>query len=382
MTYKSAFYKLLASFFAFTLTIGFAMAQSSDDSPENDIEKLSIDGPYVFRLPGGGLRVITVDAEKNIKDTTYSNIPEDLTFHVAAHDGSYPFDVSLHDFDRPEWNLPKSSKMFVMSDPHGRMDCFANVLIANKVIDRDLNWSFGRGHLVIIGDIFDRGDDATQIFWLVYKLEEEAAKAGGRLTFMLGNHETLVLMDDLRYTRDKYKVLAKELGMTYPALWSPDTELGRWLCTRNAMTKVGKSLFVHAGLSQSLLDRQLAIPEINTDITRGLYKKKAERKEVSEQVYFLFSNDGPIWYRGLVRDEEKYNPATSEQLDNILKFYDADRLFVGHTIFDDISTFYGKKVIAVNVDNKENMDAGRGRALLVKGKKMYVAGDGGIQRKL
>ena len=43
---------------------------------------------------------------------------------------------------------------------------------------------------MIIGDIFDRGKDVPQIFWLFYKLEEEAAKAGGHVSFMLGNHET------------------------------------------------------------------------------------------------------------------------------------------------------------------------------------------------
>lgn len=46
---------------------------------------------------------------------------------------------------------------------------------------------------MIIGDIFDRGKDVPQIFWLFYKLEEEAAKAGGHVSFILGNHEPMVL---------------------------------------------------------------------------------------------------------------------------------------------------------------------------------------------
>mgnify|MGYP000243614500 CR=1 FL=1 len=36
-----------------------------------------------------------------------------------------------------------------------------------------------------------------------YKLEEEAAKAGGHVSFMLGNHEPMVLANDLRYTKEK-----------------------------------------------------------------------------------------------------------------------------------------------------------------------------------
>ena len=38
---------------------------------------------------------------------------------------------------------------------------------------------------MVIGDIFDRGKDVPQIFWLFYKLEDEAAKAGGTVSFLL-----------------------------------------------------------------------------------------------------------------------------------------------------------------------------------------------------
>ena len=69
---------------------------------------------------------------------------------------------------------------------------------------------------MVIGDIFDRGKDVPQIFWLFYKLEDEAAKAGGTVSFLLGNHEPLVLANDLLYTKDKYKVLAQKLNMDYP----------------------------------------------------------------------------------------------------------------------------------------------------------------------
>ena len=43
------------------------------------------------------------------------------------------------------------------------------------------------------------------IFWLMYKLEQEAWEAGGVMTFMLGNHEEMVLRGNLKYTRSKYK---------------------------------------------------------------------------------------------------------------------------------------------------------------------------------
>lgn len=112
--------------------------------------------------------------------------------------------------------LSSGRQSFVMSDPHGRLDCVISLLQGNHIIDKDYKWSFGKNHLMIIGDIFDRGKDVPQIFWLFYKLEEEAAKAGGHVSFMLGNHEPMVLANDLRYTKEKYKILAEKLKMKYP----------------------------------------------------------------------------------------------------------------------------------------------------------------------
>ena len=65
------------------------------------------------------------------------------------------------------------------------------------MIDADYNWIFGTNQLVIIGDVFDRGVDVLPIYWLIYKLEKEAEDAGGKVTFLIGNHETMVLGNDL-----------------------------------------------------------------------------------------------------------------------------------------------------------------------------------------
>lgn len=104
-----------------------------------------------------------------------------------------------------------------------------SLLRGNNVIDKDYHWSFGASHLVVIGDIFDRGKDVPQIFWLFYKLEKEAADAGGHVSFLLGNHEPLVTANDLRYTKEKYKTLARKLGMDYPALFGRTQNLANGL---------------------------------------------------------------------------------------------------------------------------------------------------------
>lgn len=345
-------------------------------------EELSADGPYVIYEPDGRTRVISVDTKGRIIDTTYVSLPKDFTLHVVDHKGRYPFDVKLHPVKRPEWKYRQPEKVFVMSDPHGKLDCVISLLRGNGVIDKQLQWSFGKNHLVIIGDIFDRGKDVPQIFWLFYKLEKEAADAGGHVSFMLGNHEPMVLANDLRYTKGKYKELAKRLNMEYPRLFGENTELGKWLGTRNTMQTIGSNLYVHAGLGKEFYDHNLSIPTVNKEMSRALFMNKKERRALSPLTAFLYGNSGPIWYRGLVRTDPKYNPLPQDSLQMIMKRYNAEHIIVGHTIFKDISTFYGTKVIGVNVDNEENRKKKRGRALLIDRNTYFVVGDKGVVRKL
>lgn len=345
-------------------------------------DKLSGDGPYILYQPDGSTRVISVNKKGRITDKTYARLPENFSLRVTDHKGHYPFEVKLHPLKRPDWQYPRPEKIFVMSDPHGRLDCVISLLQGNGIINDKYQWNFGSNHLVIIGDIFDRGKDVLQIFWLFYKLEDEAAKAGGHVSFLLGNHEALVLSNDLRYTKDKYKQLAQKLGKEYPQLFGLDTELGRWLATRNTMQIIGTDLYVHAGLGKLFYDKDLSIPTVNEETSKALFMTKKERKALSPLTEFLYGNEGPIWYRGLVRTDEKYKPLDSNGLQDILKRYKVAHIIVGHTIFKDISTFYDGRVIGVNVDNKENQKKKLGRAVLIDGNAYYVVGDKGIQRKL
>lgn len=386
MTHKTSYINYFLVIFTLTLFSSGLMAGTPGlDGKKKDKhkkEELSVDGPYVLYQPNGKVRVISVDKNRQIIDTTYTALPKDFTLHVIDHKGRYPFDVKLHPIKRPEWNYRQPGKVFVMSDPHGKLDCVISLLQGNGIINDKYEWSFGNNHLVVIGDIFDRGKDVPQIFWLFYKLEEEAARAGGHVSFLLGNHEPLVLANDLRYTKGKYKLLAEKLGMEYPVLFSPNTELGKWLGTRNTMQVIGQDLYVHAGLGKDFYDLNLTIPTVNEEMSKALFMNKADRKALSPLSAFLYGNDGPIWYRGLVKTEPKYKPAAQDTLQMVMDRYKAKHIIVGHTIFEDISTFYNGKVIGVNVDNEENKKKKRGRALLIDNGNYYVVGDKGVQRKL
>ncbi len=356
--------------------------QLSSQETEGRESSFSADGPYILYETEGPTRVISVTAEGKVDEKEYESLPDGFGFEVVSHDGKHHFPVKLHKVERPEWNCPQPEKLFVMSDPHGNLDCVVSLLQANGVMDENYHWSYGKNQLVVNGDVFDRGDDVLQIFWLLYKLEEEAAEAGGRRDLFLGNQLPLVLMNDVRYTKPKYKQLADTLKVSYASLFSRSTELGHWLCTRNTMMRVGDNLFVHAGLSKQFYDEDLSIPTVNEQMSHGLYMRKADRKADSPLTYFLFGSYGPVWYRGMVKQDEKYHPLAADTLGMILRKYEAKRVIVGHTVFDDISTFYDNQVIAVNVDNLKNREAKRGRAILIENGQVFVVGDEGILRRL
>ncbi|MDY4751111.1 MAG: metallophosphoesterase [Prevotella sp.] len=352
-------------------------------SPDGNEKKLSADGPYiVYDSLGTGATITTVTTKGAVKQKHVKALPSDYSFTVNTSDCKHAFKVQLHNIVRPAWNHQMPARMLVTSDPHANFDCFFNLLNSSGVIDNDCNWTFGNAHLVIIGDVMDRGDDATAIFWLLYKLEAQAAKAGGAVHFLMGNHEPLVLMNDNRYTNAKYTLLSDTLGVSYNHFFSQHSELGRWISSHNTIERIGRNIFVHAGLSPDLYDTGLTIEEVNALMPTGLYKRKAERKATGKLAYMLHGSYGPIWYRGLVLTEEKYRPIKSDSLDMILNHFDADRIIVGHTIFDDISSFHEGRVIGVNVDNKANREEGRGRALLIENGVFWIVDDKGKMKKL
>ena len=195
----------------------------------NLCRKHPADGPYIVYDAEKGAYAATADKRGRVRVMPYGGGPVE----VRSSRGAYLFSVTPHVVERGPRELPQAPKLFVTSDLHGDFRSFETLLQAHGVIDDDCRWSYGNNQLAVIGDIFDRGYDVLPLLWLMYKLEQEAADAGGAAVLLLGNHEGMVLAGDVRYTRGKYLETARQLGMeNYRQLFSPDTELGRWLATR------------------------------------------------------------------------------------------------------------------------------------------------------
>jgi hypothetical protein len=155
---------------------------------------------------------------------------------------------------RPGVTFPHADTLYVMGDIHGEFDTLVAVLINAGVIGPDLGWAAGRKQLVVLGDMMGRGPDVTRVLWFLYGLERQARAAGGRVHIVLGNHEIMVMTEDLRYVGEKEDRLARLHGASYGRLFDPRRSLlGRWLVSKPGMIRIGDVLLAHGGVAPAQL---------------------------------------------------------------------------------------------------------------------------------
>ncbi|MEL1262852.1 metallophosphoesterase [Pseudoxanthomonas putridarboris] len=246
-----------------------------------------------------------------------------------------------------ETPLSSSTPLLVVADTHGEYEILARLLRKQGVIDDRLHWTFGTGHLAFLGDVFDRGAHQTEILWLIYELEAEAAAAGGAVHLLLGNHEAMVLRGDARYLNPKYVQTAQAFGApAYSELFGPQTLLGQWLSSKPAVLKLGDLLLLHGGISPELVDRDLSLGEINATV-RGVLDGTLDADR--ELPTFVMKSSGPLWYRGYFPMDDAPPKATQVDVDAALRHFGVEKILVGHTIVPAVTPLYGGKVIAVQV---------------------------------
>ena len=83
--------------------------------------------------------------------------------------------------------------------------------------------------------MFSRGFDMMPLLWLLYKLDFEAQQAGGKVHIIIGNLEAMNLKGDVRYVKQRYLDFCSNLGVDYSALFNTNSEIGRWLRTKNTI---------------------------------------------------------------------------------------------------------------------------------------------------
>ena len=299
--------------------------------------KLMIDdGPYISIIEKG-YKVRWIKQNK-LKTKKYKG---DLP--TEYHNLNFPLHIR-DDIKKEEPSIYADvSKIAAISDIHGQYDVMIKLFSENGIINEDLEWSFGDGHLVITGDIFDRGDQVTEILWFVYALEAQALKAGGKLHFLLGNHELMVLDGDDRYIHKKYRYTMALMNQLYRELFDPHTVLGEWLRSKHISIKINDIVFVHGGFSNQVLKYGISLDSMNQVFREDLIDQSSDAISQDSVLADLYFERGPLWYRGYATET-----FSADDADAVLAALHCDHVVVGHTSMKSIVSIFDDKIIFID----------------------------------
>ena len=218
-------------------------------------------------------------------------------------------------------------RVVAVGDVHGNLDGFVQILQQAKLLDAQRNWIGGNATLVQTGDCIDRGKEMRGVLDFLMALEKQAARKGGRVITLLGNHEAMNMYGDLRYvTPENYasfadgnsekrrakaweqyiawtKKRAQLLNAPVPVLgadaekawmdahplgyfehrdaFGPKGVYGKWLREKPAILQIGTTAFLHGGIAPEFATWKVA--DINKRIQNELLAYDSYRQAYSEQ---------------------------------------------------------------------------------------------------
>jgi len=269
--------------------------------------------------------------------------------------------------------------IIAVGDLHGDASAWQMIARAAGLMDARGHWAGGNRLLVQMGDVTDREPDSLAIIHSLQQLQREAPRRGGKVIVLLGNHEAMNLLGDNRYTtageyaafaddqsaarrdrvfeanrgraREFYKAKNPNISddevraawmadhplgwVEHQLAWAPSGELGRWATSNPAIVKIGRTLFVHGGISAEYSTRSLQA--VNARVARAM--NSADDSATS----ILSDPLGPLWYRGLVEIDPAAQAARAEmkpppppltqdqELRQVLAALGADRMVIAHT---------------------------------------------------
>lgn len=265
------------------------------------------------------------------------------------------------------------ARVIAVGDLHGDYDAWRDIARDAGLVDAKSRWSGGATVLVQTGDVADRGADSRRIIRDLMRLQREAARAGGRVVALVGNHEAMNMTGDTRYvSKGEYAAFADvnsvrwrdfafeanrkaiingfretspmksdkdirtawiaetPLGkIEHQAAWSASGEIGKWVIGNPAVLRLGDTIFVHGGLNAAFAKRPVEV--INAEVAAALRTRDtSERAIINDQ-------DGPLWYRGLAEaasdepGETQGSDAAGATLDAVLNSLGAAHMVIGHT---------------------------------------------------
>jgi hypothetical protein len=243
---------------------------------------------------------------------------------------------------------PAPARLVAIGDLHGDLGAARSALRAAGAIDDRDRWIGGGLVVVQTGDVLDRGDDDRALLDLFARLETEAARAGGAVIALLGNHELMNGAGDFRYVTPAGRRAFDPPGTEADAAGGPagsaavapaasagssgDPDRGRraalgpggryarWLAHHAVIAIIGDTVLSHAGVLGDWTGR---IDEVN-QTARCWLDGQSRALPIA-----LTADDSPVWTRAAGAPR-----VDCAALGAALDALGARRMVVGHTVQD------------------------------------------------
>jgi hypothetical protein len=223
------------------------------------------------------------------KDTTRRHVLRVLAFLVLTAAVSFAAVAA---------STGNASHIVVIGEVQGSAATVTRLLTHLGLADAQGHWTGGDTVLVQTGDLMDGGEHVRAVLDLFMRLQEEAPAAGGRVIVLMGNHEAMNILGELRDVNylayqsfagpesearqrqafDDYVAWrqgrARAVGSgefvfgedfkaewlaTHPVGWieyveamGAGGEYGKWLRTLPVAAQFGEVVFIHAGISPEM----------------------------------------------------------------------------------------------------------------------------------
>lgn len=285
-----------------------------------------------------------------------------------------------------EWRYDDVDRIVAIADIHGAYDAMVTTLQNVDILGDDLGWVGERSHLVIVGDILDRGPKSRAAMDLLMRLEGEAEAAGGRVHVLIGNHESMLLTGDMRYvSAPEYAAFASEENPDERARWfdlyaerhggnadelpgkfetdyppgyfamrrafRADGHYGQWLLQKNIIEVINGTAFVHGGLPP--LVTQVGLEGINVDLQKELVEYVGILGALTD-AEVLLPTDSHYNYESIL---ENHIPALDEDTDTLKAIAAGKRLVDASIIGTDGPLWYRNNILCPGIVEEYRLDA-------------------------
>lgn len=363
---------IVLAFFAISFGLYHGASFHYAENPE--MMNWDKDGPYLFSKNDS---MVTVNYIRGNQDKGFYLDQKEYASNSEIPAYCYfPLDNTRFEFtinskiEIPVTTYNDNAKILAISDIESGLRTFRDFLITNKIIDEKLNWTFGNGHLVLLGDFVDRDFSTTQVLWFIYKLEQEAKQKGGTVHYILGNHELKNMQGNFENTSPKYYHVSSILKKQQTDLYGTNSFLGKWMSNKNSIEKINGILFAHGGIHPDLAKHKTNLDEVNQTIRNNYYKPYYPNAENSLEQLLISSHKGIAWYRGYFKDD-----LTQENVEKGLNIFNAKSIVVGHTLQATINRQYNGKVIGIDVkhpkDYSKSIPNKKSEGLLIENGRYY-----------